>query len=164
MDHGAHAGDSRGGLPAPAAVRGRSGLRPGPGAEGAAALARGSGAVKIGIGGSGIAGNGAAYKRHREHEITVYEADGHIGGHSHTHVVRQAGRDFQVDTGFIVYNEWTYPQFTALLKELDVATQATTMSFSVRNDRKGLEYNGTTINTLFAQRRNIVRPSFLAMV
>lgn len=120
--------------------------------------------MKIAIIGSGIAGNVAAYRLHHQHEITLYEAASHIGGHSHTHTVQQAGRSFEVDTGFIVYNEWTYPAFTALLKELGVATQPTTMSFSVRNDLKGLEYNGTTINTLFAQRRNIVRPSFLAMV
>jgi predicted NAD/FAD-binding protein len=120
--------------------------------------------MKIAIIGSGIAGNVAAYRLHREHEITLYEANDHIGGHSHTHTVQQAGRSFAVDTGFIVYNDWTYPQFSALLAELGVASQATTMSFSVRNDLKGLEYNGTTLNTLFAQRRNLVRPSFLAMV
>ncbi|HYP81636.1 MAG TPA: FAD-dependent oxidoreductase [Steroidobacteraceae bacterium] len=120
--------------------------------------------MKIAIIGSGIAGNVAAYRLHRDHEITVYEADARIGGHTHTHTVTQAGRSFEVDTGFIVYNEWTYPQFTALLAGLGVVSQPTTMSFSVRNDFKQLEYNGTTINTLFAQRRNLVRPSFLAMV
>ena len=120
--------------------------------------------MKIAIIGSGIAGNVAAFRLHRDHEITVYEANSHVGGHTHTHTISQMGRSFDVDTGFIVYNEWTYPQFTALLAELGVLSQPTTMSFSVRNDVKGLEYNGTTINTLFAQRRNLVRPSFLAMV
>ncbi|MFO1503682.1 MAG: FAD-dependent oxidoreductase [Steroidobacteraceae bacterium] len=120
--------------------------------------------MRIAIIGSGIAGNVAAHRLHRDHDITLYEAGDRIGGHSHTHTVRQAGRDYRVDTGFIVYNEWTYPQFSALLATLGVATQPTTMSFSVRNDVKGLEYNGTTLNTLFAQRRNFVRPSFLAMV
>jgi predicted NAD/FAD-binding protein len=127
-------------------------------------LAGGAIAVKVAIIGSGIAGNVAAYRLHREHEVTVYEAGDHVGGHSHTHTVQLQDRSFQVDTGFIVYNDWTYPEFAALLGELGVASQPTTMSFSVRNDMKGLEYNGTTLNTLFAQRRNIVRPSFLAMV
>jgi predicted NAD/FAD-binding protein len=120
--------------------------------------------MKIAIVGSGIAGNVAAYRLHRDHEVTVFEAASHVGGHSHTHSVHMDGRSFAVDTGFIVYNDWTYPEFSALLRELGVASQPTTMSFSVRNDRKGLEYNGTTINTLFAQRSNLVRPSFLAMV
>jgi predicted NAD/FAD-binding protein len=120
--------------------------------------------MKIAIVGSGIAGNVAARQLCREHEITVYESGGHVGGHSHTHTVELGGRSFQVDTGFIVFNDWTYPRFQALLQELDVATQASAMSFSVRNDAAGLEYNGTTINTLFAQRRNLLRPSFLAMV
>jgi predicted NAD/FAD-binding protein len=120
--------------------------------------------MKIAIVGSGIAGNVAARRLCQDHEITVYEAARHVGGHSHTHTVQLGGQSFQVDTGFIVFNEWTYPRFTALLRELDVATQPSAMSFSVRNDSAGLEYNGTTINTLFAQRRNLLRPSFLAMV
>ena len=120
--------------------------------------------MKVAVIGSGIAGNVAAYRLHNRHEVTVYEAASHVGGHSHTHAVRIGGRELHVDTGFIVFNDWTYPHFSALLKELRVATQPSDMSFSVRNDGKGLEYNGTTINTLFAQRRNILRPSFLAMV
>jgi uncharacterized protein len=120
--------------------------------------------MKIAIIGSGIAGNVAAHRLHREHDITVYEAGSHVGGHSHTHRIELAGQHFDVDTGFIVFNDWTYPNFIALLDELGVASQPTSMSFSVRNDMKGLEYNGTTLNTLFAQRRNLVRPSFLAMV
>lgn len=120
--------------------------------------------MKIAIVGSGIAGNVAASRLHPEHEITVYEAGGHVGGHSHTHTVELGGRSFQVDTGFIVFNHWTYPRFSALLDSLGVASQATSMSFSVRDDSTGLEYNGTTLNTLFAQRRNLLRPSFLSMV
>lgn len=120
--------------------------------------------MKIAIIGSGIAGNVAARGLCREHDITVYEAAGHAGGHAHTHTVQLAGGQVDVDTGFIVFNEQTYPRFTALLRELEVATQPTSMSFSVRNDAAGLEYNGTTINSLFAQRRNLLRPSFLAMV
>jgi predicted NAD/FAD-binding protein len=120
--------------------------------------------MRIAVIGTGIAGNVAAYRLCREHELTVFEAGGHVGGHAHTHSIEQAGRTLQVDTGFIVYNDWTYPRFVALLEELGVASRATAMSFSVRNDVTGLEYNGTTVNSLFAQRSNLLRPSFLAMV
>jgi uncharacterized protein len=120
--------------------------------------------VKIAIVGSGIAGNVVAYHLCREHDITVFEAASHVGGHAHTHSVEQAGRSYAVDTGFIVYNNSTYPHFTKLLDELGVATQASTMSFSVRDEASGLEYNGSSLNTLFAQRANLLRPSFLGMV
>jgi predicted NAD/FAD-binding protein len=120
--------------------------------------------MKIAIIGSGIAGNVIAHRLHRLHDITVYEAASHIGGHSHTHSVEQDGRSYQVDTGFIVFNDRTYPNFVALLDELGVASQQSSMSFSVRNENSGLEYNGTTLNTLFAQRRNLLRPSFLGMI
>lgn len=120
--------------------------------------------MKIAIIGSGIAGNIIAHRLHRAHDITVYEAASHVGGHTHTHSVEQAGRRFEVDTGFIVFNDRTYPNFIALLEELGVASQESSMSFSVRNEASGLEYNGTTLNTLFAQRRNLLRPSFLGMI
>lgn len=120
--------------------------------------------MKIAIIGSGIAGNVVAHRLHREHDITVFEAASHIGGHTHTHRVEQAGRSYQVDTGFIVFNDRTYPRFIALLNTLGVASQPSSMSFSVRDERSGLEYNGTTLNTLFAQRRNLLRPSFLGMI
>lgn len=120
--------------------------------------------MKIAIIGSGIAGNVVAHRLHGKHDITVYEAAGRVGGHTHTHSVEQAGRRFEVDTGFIVFNDRTYPNFIALLDELGVASQESSMSFSVRNEASGLEYNGTTLNTLFAQRRNLLRPSFLGMI
>jgi predicted NAD/FAD-binding protein len=120
--------------------------------------------MKIAIIGSGIAGNVAARQLHTEHDITVYEAGSHVGGHSHTHTVEQDGQRYRVDTGFIVFNDVTYPNFSALLRELDVASEESAMSFSVRDDQRRLEYNGTTLNTLFAQRRNLLRPSFLGMV
>jgi predicted NAD/FAD-binding protein len=120
--------------------------------------------VKIAIVGTGIAGNVVARRLHGEHDITVYEAAGHIGGHTHTHDVELAGRRYAVDTGFIVFNDRTYPNFVALLDELGVAAQESSMSFSVRDDASGLEYNGTTLNTLFAQRRNLLRPAFLGMI
>lgn len=120
--------------------------------------------MKIAIIGSGIAGNVIAQRLRREHDITVFEAGDHIGGHTHTHNVEQAGRQYAVDTGFIVFNDRTYPNFVALLEELGVASQESSMSFSVRCEASGLEYNGATLNTLFAQRRNLLRPAFLGMV
>jgi predicted NAD/FAD-binding protein len=119
--------------------------------------------VKIAIVGSGIAGNVAAYHLNREHDITVFEADSHIGGHTHTHDIEHEGARVSVDTGFIVCNDRTYPHFLALMTELGVELQPSDMSFSVNTD-SGLEYNGTTLNTLFAQRRNLVRPGFYRMI
>ncbi|HSC06826.1 MAG TPA: FAD-dependent oxidoreductase [Steroidobacteraceae bacterium] len=120
--------------------------------------------MKIAIIGSGIAGNVIAQRLRREHDITVFEAGDHVGGHTHTHNVEQAGRWYAVDTGFIVFNDRTYPNFIALLDELGVASQESSMSFSVRCEASGLEYNGATLNTLFTQRRNLLRPAFLGMV
>lgn len=120
--------------------------------------------MRIAIVGAGIAGNTVALKLHGEHEITVFEAAKHVGGHADTHEVEQDGERYAVDTGFIVYNERTYPHFTRLLAELGVATQPSSMSFSVRCEHSGLEYNGTSPNTLFAQRSNLLRPAFYRML
>lgn len=120
--------------------------------------------MRIAIVGSGIAGLTAAWRLHREHEISVFEAAGVAGGHTHTVDVDREHRSFAIDTGFVVFNDWTYPSFMALLAELGVETQPSTMSFSVRCERTGLEWNGTSLNTLFAQRRNLLRPSFYAML
>lgn len=119
--------------------------------------------MKIAIVGSGIAGNVAAWHLAREHDITVFEAGDHVGGHTHTHEIEHEGSTVAVDTGFIVCNDRTYPNFLALMRELDVELQASDMSFSVQAPG-GLEYNGTTLNTLFAQRRNLVRPAFWRMI
>jgi predicted NAD/FAD-binding protein len=120
--------------------------------------------MKIAIIGSGIAGNVIAHHLYREHDITVFESASHVGGHTHTHTVEFDGEQHQIDTGFIVFNDWTYPNFIALLAELGVEAQPTAMSFSVRNESSGLEYNGTSLNSLFAQRRNLLRPSFHRML
>ncbi len=120
--------------------------------------------MRIAVIGSGISGLVAAYRLSREHEVTVYESAAGIGGHTHTVDVEHAGEHYAVDTGFIVYNDWTYPRFTELLQELAVPWQSSDMSFSVRCEKTGLEYNGTRLNTLFAQRRNLLRPSFLRMI
>jgi len=120
--------------------------------------------MKIAIIGTGIAGMVAAYLLSDAHDITVYEANDYVGGHTNTVTVTTEDGIYAIDTGFIVFNEWTYPNFTTLLRKLGVATQPSTMSFSVTCEQSGLEYNGTSLNTLFAQRRNLVRPSFLRML
>jgi uncharacterized protein len=120
--------------------------------------------ANIAIIGSGISGLTAADRLHSRHNVTLYEAADYLGGHTATIDVELHGRHWAVDTGFIVFNDWTYPNFMALLAELEVPWQRSDMSFSLRCERTGLEYNGTTVNQLFAQRRNALRPSFLRMV
>ena len=120
--------------------------------------------MKIAVIGTGIAGNVAAWKLAREHDITVFEADTRVGGHTHTVDVTLGGRNFAVDTGFIVFNEKTYPNFIKIIESLGIGWQNSDMSFSVQHEGTGLEYNGTTLNTLFAQRSNLLRPSFYRMI
>lgn len=120
--------------------------------------------MKIAIIGSGIAGNTLAYHLHQQHDITVFEANDYVGGHTHTHDIALFGQHYQVDTGFIVFNDRTYPNFLQLLEKLNVEWQQSHMSFSVRDERNGLEYNGTTLNSLFAQRSNLFKPSFYRMI
>ena len=120
--------------------------------------------MKIAIIGTGIAGNVAAYHLANEHEITVYEANDYVGGHTHTHSIDWQGQQLAVDTGFIVFNRETYPNFIRLLNELGVESQPSIMSFSVKSEKDGLEYNGSSLNQMFAQRRNLFRPSFHRMI
>lgn len=123
--------------------------------------------MRIAVVGSGISGLAAALVLSRAHDVVLFERDTRLGGHSHTVDAKLPGGSRPVDTGFIVFNHRTYPGFTKLLAQLGVASQESEMSFSVREERTGrgeLEYNGTTLNSLFAQRRNLLRPSFLRMV
>ena len=120
--------------------------------------------MKLAIVGTGIAGMTAAHLLHDEHDLTIYEAGEYIGGHTNTVEVEREGMTYAVDTGFIVFNDWTYPNFIGLLDRLGVASQPSDMSFSVRCEDTGLEYNGTSLNRLFAQRRNLLRPSFYRMI
>lgn len=119
---------------------------------------------KIAIIGSGISGLTCAYKLHAHHDISLFEAADYIGGHTHTVEVEKDGEHSAIDTGFIVFNERTYPRFIALMDELGVASQASEMSFSVRNDAIDLEYNGGDFAGLFAQKKNLVRPQFWKML
>ncbi len=120
--------------------------------------------MRVAVVGSGVAGLVCADRLAREHEVTLFEADERPGGHVNTVDVDDGGRTIAVDTGFIVFNERTYPNFVALLRELGVAWKPSDMSFSVKSERTGLEYNGTSLNALFAQRSNALRPSFWRMV
>jgi len=120
--------------------------------------------MKIAVIGTGIAGNVAAYHLAREHDVTVFEADNRIGGHTNTVEVEHGSQKYNIDTGFIVFNERTYPNFISLLDELSVAWQDSDMGFSVQHEQTGLEYSGSTLNTLFAQRSNLFRPSFHRMI
>jgi predicted NAD/FAD-binding protein len=116
--------------------------------------------MRIAIVGSGISGLVSAYLLSRNHEVSVFEANDYVGGHTLTTQVRSNGNSLAVDAGFIVFNEASYPNFVRLLEQLGVESQSTTMSFSVRCDRTGLEYAGTNLDTLFAQRSNLLRPRF----
>lgn len=129
---------------------------------------------RVAIIGSGISGLTAAYllnnygacldNGERRFEISVFESANRIGGHTATIAVEHEGAHYNIDTGFIVYNDWTYPNFIRLINELGVETQATDMSFSVSCNDTGLEYSGSSLNTLFAQRRNMLRGDFWRML
>lgn len=112
--------------------------------------------MKIAIIGSGITGLTAAYLLNSKHDVSVFEAQNYIGGHTHTHELGGVN----VDSGFIVYNEWTYPNFIALLNRLKVETQETSMSFAVRSDNPDFEYGAENLAGLIAQKKNLFSPRF----
>ncbi|NMH58904.1 NAD(P)/FAD-dependent oxidoreductase [Alteromonas ponticola] len=119
---------------------------------------------RIAVVGTGIAGLTSAYLLSRRNDVTVFEANDYIGGHTATKTVSVDKQQYQIDTGFIVYNDWTYPNFIRLLERLDVRSQPTEMSFSVHCETSKLEYNGNNLNSLFAQRRNLFKPRFWRLV
>jgi predicted NAD/FAD-binding protein len=119
---------------------------------------------KIAVIGSGVAGLTSAHLLSRKHEVTLFEANDYLGGHTHTEIVKSGGKEYPVNTGFIVFNDWTYPNFIKLMDQLEVKSEESDMSFSVRCENTGLEYNGTSLNSLFAQRSNLLSPRFLRMV
>ena len=120
--------------------------------------------MKIAIIGSGISGLTSAYLLNRKHDVKIFEANDYIGGHTHTHNIDIDGSSYSVDTGFIVYNEKTYPNFIKLLDELNIERQLSTMGFSVKSATQDYEYAGESLNTLFAKRTNIFRISFWRML
>src|SRR5450631_2739582 len=120
--------------------------------------------MRIAVVGSGIAGMASAWLLSRKHHVTLFEANNYFGGHTHTHDVEQQGRRYRIDSGFIVHNPSHYPLLTRMFGELDVASQPTTMSFSVHCEASGLEYNAATLDTMFCQRRNLCSPRFIGMV
>ncbi|MFC3714560.1 NAD(P)/FAD-dependent oxidoreductase [Luteimonas soli] len=120
--------------------------------------------MRIAVVGSGISGLASAWLLSRRHEVVLFERNDYLGGHTHTHDIDLHGRRFAVDTGFIVHNPVHYPLLTRLFDELGVASRPTTMGFSVHNAGTGLEYNATSLDALFCQRRNLVSPRFLGML
>ena len=120
--------------------------------------------MKIAIVGGGISGLTTAYLLSREHEIILYESNDYIGGHTNTVTIEMNGSPVPVDTGFIVYNEQNYPNFSHILSDLNVSTQPTSMSFSVKLIEPDLEYNGSSFKQLFGQKKNLLRPRFYQML
>ncbi len=120
--------------------------------------------MRVAIIGGGVAGLTAAWLLRERYDIALYEAEARLGGHSNTASVRWQGEDWPVDTGFIVFNERNYPNLCQLFDQLGVASHASDMSFGVSVDGGRIEYAGTSLATLFAQRRNLVRPGFHRML
>ena len=120
--------------------------------------------MKIAIIGAGISGLVAGYHLGQTHDVQLYEANDYVGGHTNTVNVEVDGKDYSVDTGFIVFNDRTYPNFISLIDELGVESQPTRMSFSVSCQKTGLEYRGADFGGLFAQRKNLVNPWYLRLL
>ncbi len=120
--------------------------------------------LRIAVIGAGISGLAAARELDGGHEVTLFEARNRPGGHTRTLEFERFGREYRADLGFMVFNEANYPQFTRLLQELKIPASDTEMSFSLRCDQSGLEYHGSTMNQLFAQRRNLFRPRHYRML
>ncbi len=120
--------------------------------------------MRIAIIGGGISGLVTAFKLNKCHDVTLFEANNYPGGHTNTVDFEMGDRNYSIDTGFIVFNDRTYPNFIALLDELNVESQATIMSFSVTCEETGLEYRGADFSGLFAQRRNLVNLRFYRLL
>lgn len=120
--------------------------------------------MRIAVIGSGISGISAAWALSGKHQVSLFERDSRLGGHTHTHELQMAGKSYRIDSGFIVHNYANYPLFSQFLNELEVDTKPTEMSFAVNNLGTGLYYNAHSLKTLFCQKRNLFSPSFYRMV
>ena len=118
--------------------------------------------MRIAIIGAGISGLGAAWLLHKTHDISVYEAQPRLGGHSHTLTIDYDSEQIPVDAGFVVYNNQNYPNLKALFEQLHVATEPSDMSFAVSTANGAIEWGSDNLNTLFAQRRNLFSARFLS--
>ena len=119
---------------------------------------------RIAIIGSGISGLTSAWLLREKYDVHLYEAGDYLGGHTQTNDINVDGKTYPVNSGFIVFNDWTYPDFIRLMDRLGVAAEDSDMSFSVKCERSGIEYNGHTLDSLFAQRKNIFNFRFLWMI
>ena len=119
---------------------------------------------KVAIIGTGIAGMSAAWLLNKDYDITVYEKNDYVGGHTNTYNVDEQGKKIPIDTGFIVFNKQNYPNLLRLFEHLNVPYKSTKMSFSVQHKPEKLEYNGSGLNGIFGQRRNLLRPRFYRML
>jgi predicted NAD/FAD-binding protein len=120
--------------------------------------------VKIAVIGAGISGLASAYYLSKQHDVHLFESSQRLGGHTNTIDVALPSNNYAIDTGFIVFNNKNYPLFSSLMNELGVEYQKSLMSFSVKVEKNGLEYNGTSLNSLFCQRKNIFNPHFYRMI
>ena len=118
----------------------------------------------IAIIGSGITGIGASWLLHDKYEITLFERNDYLGGHTHTHDIKHGNDHLAIDSGFIVYNEKNYPNLVGLFKQLEVETQETDMSFAFSLNQGEIEYSGSGLNGMFAQRRNIFKPKHYRLI
>ncbi len=120
--------------------------------------------MKVAVVGAGISGLVCAYLLSHVHDVTLYEKEARLGGHTNTVVVSHEGRSIPVDTGFIVFNERNYPNFCAILRRLEVAFRPTTMSFSVRDDETDFEYGGSSVAGIIGPWSNLLRPRWWRVV
>ena len=120
--------------------------------------------LNIAVIGSGISGLTTAHLLSRKHNITLFEKNDYIGGHTHTHSIKEEGTIYNVDSGFIVYNENTYPNFIKLLDSLNVKRQHSSMGFSVKSYNKDFEYSGNSLSAVFSKKSNLFNPYFLNML
>jgi predicted NAD/FAD-binding protein len=119
---------------------------------------------RIAVIGAGVSGLTTAWLLSEKYDVELFEAGDYAGGHTNTEMVTAGGREWPVNTGFIVFNDWTYPNFMKLMDRLGVASEVSDMSFSVDCHSSGLQYNGTSLNSLFAQRKNLLNLPFLRMI